>query len=93
MYKVAFYRTKGIYQNNQNVNCFGYRYAKLRVIRFEKEFDTLNQLAKYMAGSKHLITSAESLSVQERNILEQKTKALTNNKLIQYRPGQFRWFD
>lgn len=92
MYKVAFYRTKGIYQNNNIVNCFECR-QKLRVVRFEKEFDTLNQLANYMVGSKHLITSAESLSVQERNILEQKTKTLTDGKLIQHRPGQFRWFD
>ena len=91
MYKVAFYRTKGIYQNNNIVNCFECR-QKLKVVRFEKEFSTLSQLAEYMASSIHLIASVESLSVPERNILEQKTKALTGGKLIQFRPWQFRWF-
>lgn len=89
MYKVFFYRKKSIYKNNERLN--SWQSGKLHIIRFSREFTTLDQLARYMVSSKHLITSVFELTNQEIKILEQKVKALSNNRVIRTAKREFQY--
>lgn len=89
MYKVVFYRKKTIYKNNKKIDWW--QNSRLLSVRFEREFNTLSELAKFMAKSRHFITIIPELTSQELLILNQKLRSLTNGDLIQTGSNRFEY--